>query len=92
MKRPKAGSKFPYPYFPMANWWKAKTGVGEGRVRVGKYTGEYRTPRFGELFISGAEPECYECRTDIIEAKFHIAKPVVIERKVSVTYKEVESG
>ena len=42
-----------------------------------QYTGEYREPRAGEFFISGAIPEGYFCHMNI-STKYHIAKRVKV--------------
>lgn len=47
------------------------------RNHVATATGEFREPKRGELFISGAIPEAYKATNDL-KQKYHIAKDVNI--------------
>lgn len=64
--------------FPLRDWhpsldWKSKN------VLRAQPTGEFREPRTGEWFISGAIPEAYRASTTLC-TKYHIARIVEVER------------
>jgi len=42
-------------------------------------TGEFRAPKKGEWFLSGAVPEAYKAKTGKIAIKFYIARLVRVE-------------
>jgi len=52
-----------------------------------KRTGEFRPPKKGEWFISGAIPEAYQAPNDLSTA-YLIAKPV----KTKIVEVEIEEG
>lgn len=58
--------------------YPAAEGRGGGRVEAGtvfEWTGEFRFPRAGEWFLSGAIVEAYYARTTIT-TEYHIAAPI----------------
>ena len=57
-----------------------KDGYGVRAVK----TDQFREPKKGEWYLSGAIPEAYRAPNDL-GAKYHIAKLVAIHRKTSVT-------
>jgi hypothetical protein len=52
--------------------------IANGEKAMAEYIGEYRPPRKGEWFLSGAKVEAYYAYNDISECR-HIAKPIVVE-------------
>ena len=52
------------------------------------WTGEYRQPREGEWYLSGAIVEAYQARGDYFESKYPIAKIVVVETTITITWLE----
>ena len=56
-------------------------------LSMGKKTGEYRQPRNGEWYLSGAIPECY-LATDDLDYPYWIIKIVHVQRET--IYTEVE--
>lgn len=56
---------------------------------MGKITGEFREPKAGEWYLSGAIPECYRMSHDS-GMKFHIIKLCQIKRIETII--EVENG
>ena len=53
---------------------------------AGKWTGDYRPPRAGEYYISGAIPEVYRAPNDLI-TPYHIARLVriAVETRYQIT-------
>jgi len=52
----------------------------------GKLTGEFRAPKKGEWYLSGAIPECYQAPNDL-SIKFNIVK--IVTTKTTITTGEV---
>lgn len=73
-------------YYPVVDHIPNKKDAQHSDFR-GKLTGEFRPPKKGEWYLSGAIPECYRAPNDLTQA-FHIIKLVKIER--IVTYVEVD--
>ena len=61
---------------------------GQTRRLMGKKTGEFRPPKRGEWFLSGAVPEGYRALADM-DGSYHILELVACKVKVTTTY-EVE--
>jgi len=55
--------------FPLADWRPKYRAI---------YTGEFRAPRKGEWFLSGAIVEAYRALTDKMTTKYHIAALVKV--------------
>ena len=53
-----------------------------------KLSGEFRNPRKGEWYLSGAIPHAYRTPNDL-SSKFHIAKIVLTQTVVTTTITEV---
>lgn len=53
-------------------------GVYPNLVRA-EYVGEFREPKAGEWYLSGAKIEAYKTKNDL-STKYHIAKLVRVER------------
>lgn len=51
------------------------------RRLMGVETGEFRAPRAGEWFLSGAIPEGYRANNDL-DGKYHILRLVVVRKRV----------
>ena len=49
----------------------------------GKFSGEFRPPKAGEWYISGAIPEVYQAPNDLTTA-FHIAKIVRVKEETII--------
>lgn len=66
--------------FPIANFWFTLPGLSkeENRNLRARYAGEYRAPKKGEWFLSGAIVEAYRASVDMNTA-YHIAELVVAE-------------
>jgi len=62
--------------------------ISQSLLRV-KPTGEFRCPKQGEWYISGAIPEAYKAPNDL-GIKFHIAKIVLISTQTITTDSIVE--
>jgi hypothetical protein len=63
-------------YYPIADSEVLHHGM-ESRAHVrAKPTGEYRVPRKGEWFLSGASVEAYQALSDFMSSEYHIAKLV----------------
>jgi hypothetical protein len=60
----------------------------DGMLIRAKRTGEYREPRRGEYYLSGAQPRAYRALNDL-SSKYHIMELVLLERKTHVEIKEV---
>ena len=58
--------------FPAAS----NTWVGPHARRYFMWTGEFRPPRKGEWYISGADPEAYQSFAGL-DSPYHIAHPIV---------------
>ena len=69
----------------------AKRVFGEGvkfpQTIKAEYTGEFREPKNGEWFLSGAIAEAYHSPNDL-STKYHIAKLVIVEEVK--TYKKIK--
>jgi hypothetical protein len=67
--------------------WQSPSGILIGKFRVikvqGIMTGEYRNPRAGEWYLSGAIPEVYLAKVDL-STPFHICQ-LVLTKTESVT-------
>lgn len=50
-------------------------------------TGEFRSPKRGEWYLSGAEPFAFRASTDYV-TKFHIVKLQTIKRTSTITWSE----
>ena len=64
---------------------KGKLFVAEGQPenKMGQYTGEFRCPKKGEYFISGAIPMAYYSPNDL-SCEYHIATLVTVRRVETV--------
>jgi hypothetical protein len=51
--------------------------------------GEFRAPKAGEYFLSGAIPEAYQSDNDLTNTKYHILRSVRVKR---VSYYEIENS
>jgi hypothetical protein len=54
-----------------------------------RMTGEFRPPKAGEWYISGAIPEAYKALMDFTSS-FQIAKEVIVTKKVIETVTDKE--
>jgi len=59
-----------------------------------KASGEYRTPRKGEYFLSGADIYAYYCPEDLPEGnnRYWIAVPGILEEQIVRSWKPLEEG
>lgn len=73
-------------YYPLADWHFAKSEDPSG-IRA-EWTGEFRPPKKGEWYLSGALIEAYQARTNMADP-YHIARIVRIEKIVSYRVKKV---
>lgn len=63
---------------------------GQDRANyMGRITGEFRPPKKGEWYLSGAIPECYRAPNDLTQSHY-IVKIVRIQRIETII--EVENG
>lgn len=53
-------------------------------------TGEFRAPKKGEWYLSGAEPTAYKAPNDL-SSKYHILKLVRVQETVVHTIHEIEA-
>jgi hypothetical protein len=96
MKRPIAHNNFPYPYYPIADrrelmkQFRSSRGYNCANLHtwMGKATGEYRPPKKGEWFISGAIPKCYRAVSDLF-TEYYIAVPKRVHIETKKTIKEI---
>lgn len=71
----------------MTKYYPVLIGPLEGRINYhARATGEFRPPRKGEWYLSGAIVEAYQARADLTTS-FHIAK--VVKTKTVTTIVEV---
>lgn len=72
-----------HDYYPLGDY---APGLSNQRDLRARYTGEYRPPRAGEWYLSGAIIAAYRAPSDLARP-FHIARLVRVER--IVTYREI---
>lgn len=72
--------------YPVAEGEKLPTGVPARLARV-KATGEFRAPREGEWYLSGAIAEGYRAHVDLM-TKFHIGTLMVGTEHTTITWEE----
>jgi protocatechuate 3,4-dioxygenase beta subunit len=67
-------------YYPLAGPYSYDKVMGllGNKKKRGKLTGEFRSPKKGEWYLSGAIPECYQAPHDLTNP-FHIVKIVEME-------------
>jgi len=56
----------------------------------GVLTGEFRIPRKGEWYLSGAMPEAYRASTDKMESPYYILRLVRVESWMTTTERIVQ--
>jgi len=75
-------------YYPLTEYYPLYSTGKISAMMPGNYkaiiTGEFRPPKKGEWYISGAIPEAYYVRNDLSTA-FYIAK--IVEIKITKTVK-----
>lgn len=62
-----------YGRFPLADGEKPPATMRDAKARM---TGEYRAPKKGEWFLSGATPEAYQAPTDMPGQEYQILRLV----------------
>lgn len=94
MKKPKSDKKFferaDYLTIEEKKFFNLKFDdyIGQNQIKA-KFTGEFREPKKGEWYLSGAEIQAYRAFNTLIGNKFFIARLVKIETKTIVTETEV---
>lgn len=63
-------------YYPIADGEVLPHGMESRTLVRAVPTGEYRVPRKGEWFLSGAKMEAYQALSDFMTTEYHIAKLV----------------
>ena len=73
--------------YPVENWMYWSSNAGGIRAR---WNGEFRAPKKGEYYLSGAEVMAYQAPSDYGKnCKYHIAELVRIKTETIVTVVEV---
>lgn len=65
-------------YYPLASPYSVLPHRLSSKGFKGKLTGEFRPPKKGEWYLSGAIPECYEAPNDLLSS-FNIIEVVKME-------------
>lgn len=65
--------------------------MGDGKQYHGIRTGEFRAPRAGEWYLSGAYPEAYRAKNDL-DVQYHICEIVRTRTKHIIDIVRVEES